>query len=60
MVLACFQVKWSWANIRVKLMTAYWEIDVAGQEQPPKLLDQVRNVLRLRHYSIHTERSIRL
>jgi len=28
-----------------------------GQEQAPKLLDQVRNVLRLRHYSIHTERS---
>ena len=28
-----------------------------GQEQPPKLLDQVRHVLRLHHYSIHTERS---
>ena len=28
-----------------------------GQEQAPKLLDQVRNVLRLHHYSIHTERS---
>jgi integron integrase len=28
-----------------------------GQEQPPRLLDQVRNVLRLHHYSIHTERS---
>ena len=25
--------------------------------QPPKLLDDVRNVLRLHHYSIHTERS---
>ena len=28
-----------------------------GQEQAPRLLDQVRNVLRLHHYSIHTERS---
>ena len=28
-----------------------------GQEQAPKLLVQVRNVLRLHHYSIHTERS---
>ena len=25
--------------------------------QPPKLLDDVRQVLRLHHYSIHTERS---
>jgi hypothetical protein len=28
-----------------------------SQAQAPKLLDQVRNVLRLHHYSIHTERS---
>jgi hypothetical protein len=28
-----------------------------GQAQAPKLLVQVRNVLRLHHYSIHTERS---
>ena len=28
-----------------------------SQETAPKLLDQVRNVLRLHHYSIHTERS---
>jgi hypothetical protein len=28
-----------------------------GQAETPKLLDQVRNVLRLHHYSIHTERS---
>src|ERR1035437_461276 len=28
-----------------------------GQEQAPRLLVQVRNVLRLHHYSIHTERS---
>jgi hypothetical protein len=28
-----------------------------GQVQSPKLLRQVRNVLRLHHYSIHTERS---
>jgi hypothetical protein len=28
-----------------------------GQPQTPKLLDHVRNVLRLHHYSIHTERS---
>ena len=27
------------------------------QVQSPKLLHQVRNVLRLHHYSIHTERS---
>ena len=28
-----------------------------GQQETPRLLDQVRNVLRLHHYSIHTERS---
>jgi hypothetical protein len=28
-----------------------------GGERTPKLLDQVRNVMRLHHYSIHTERS---
>ena len=28
-----------------------------SQEQTPRLLDQVRNVMRLHHYSIHTERS---
>ncbi len=28
-----------------------------SQEQSPKLLEQVRNVMRLHHYSIHTERS---
>lgn len=27
------------------------------RSQSPKLLDEVRNVLRLHHYSIHTERS---
>src|SRR5205809_6350439 len=27
------------------------------QSQPPKMLDDVRKVLRLYHYSIHTERS---
>src|ERR1039457_3098377 len=32
-------------------------IDMEGQPETPKLLDQVRNVLRLHHYSIHTERS---
>ena len=32
-------------------------MDMEGQPQSPKLLDQVRNVLRLHHYSIHTERS---
>ena len=32
-------------------------MDMEGQPQTPKLLDQVRNVLRLHHYSIHTERS---
>ena len=29
----------------------------ATRRQPPKLLDEVRQVLRLQHYSIHTERS---
>jgi hypothetical protein len=28
-----------------------------GQPELPKLLDKVRNVLRLHHYSTHTERS---
>jgi site-specific recombinase XerD len=28
-----------------------------SQEQTPRLLDQVRNTMRLGHYSIHTERS---
>ena len=27
------------------------------QEQPPKILEQVRNLMRVHHYSIHTERS---
>ena len=30
---------------------------MSSQEQTPRLLDQVRNVMRLHHYSIHTERS---
>jgi hypothetical protein len=30
---------------------------MTGQEPPPKLLDQIRDRLRLHHYSIHTERS---
>jgi len=29
----------------------------ATRSQQPKLLDEVRKVLRLHHYSIHTERS---
>ena len=28
-----------------------------SQAQSPMLLDQVRNVMRVHHYSIHTERS---
>src|SRR5208282_4465483 len=32
-------------------------MDMEGQPETPKLLVQVRNVLRLHHYSIHTERS---
>jgi hypothetical protein len=28
-----------------------------ARSQPPKLLDEARQVLRLHHYSIHTERS---
>ena len=31
--------------------------DMESQAQGPKLLDQVRNAMRLHHYSIHTERS---
>ncbi len=27
------------------------------EERPPKILDQMRNLMRLHHYSIHTERS---
>ena len=30
---------------------------IATRSQPPKLLEEVRTVLRLHHYSIHTERS---
>ena len=29
----------------------------SGESQQPKLLNQVRQVLRLHHYSVHTERS---
>jgi hypothetical protein len=29
----------------------------SSQEQTPRLLDQVRQTMRLHHYSIHTERS---
>jgi len=29
----------------------------ATRSQPPQLFDKVRTVLRLHHYSIHTERS---
>ena len=28
-----------------------------SQDQKPKILDQVRDVMRLHHYSIHTERT---
>jgi hypothetical protein len=28
-----------------------------SEERAPKLLNQVRNLMRLQHYSIHTERS---
>ena len=28
-----------------------------SQDKPPRILDQVRNVMRVHHYSIHTERS---
>ena len=28
-----------------------------GQDKAPKLMDQVRQTMRLHHYSIHTERS---
>jgi site-specific recombinase XerD len=32
-------------------------MDMVGQQESPRLLEQVRNVMRLHHYSIHTERS---
>ena len=32
-------------------------MDMEGQPETPKLLEQVRNVLQLHHCSIHTERS---
>jgi hypothetical protein len=32
-------------------------VDMEGQQKSPKLLEQVRNVLRLQYYSIHTVRS---
>jgi hypothetical protein len=36
-------------------------VEQGGQGQPPpRLLEQVRNVMRLQHYSIHTERSIEM
>jgi site-specific recombinase XerD len=38
-------------------MLEYWQIVMEGQQQSPRLLRQVRDVLRLHHYSIHTERS---
>jgi len=33
MILVCFQVKWSQANIKVKLMTANWQTGMESQEQ---------------------------
>ena len=30
---------------------------MSSQEQSPRLMDQVRETMRLHHYSIHTERS---
>jgi hypothetical protein len=30
-------------------------LSVAGQQNNPKLLDQVRQLMRLRHYSLRTE-----
>jgi hypothetical protein len=38
-------------------MTAYWETDMEGQEQAPRFLDQVGNVLRFHADPIHTEDS---
>ena len=43
-ILARFQVKCAWANIGVKLMTAYWPVDMEGQEEAPTLLNQARVV----------------
>jgi hypothetical protein len=37
--------------------TITMESQPPAQQATPKLLDQVRNVMRLPHYSIHTERS---
>ena len=38
-------------------MVEHSRVDMEDQAGTPELLDQVRNVLRLHHYSIHTERS---
>jgi site-specific recombinase XerD len=46
-------------SIISSLKTLWREFNMsdATRSQQPKLLDEVRNVLRLHHYSIHTERS---
>ena len=38
-------------------MLEYWQIVMEGQPESPRLLRQVRDIMRLHHYSIHTERS---
>ncbi|MBI5376299.1 MAG: phage integrase N-terminal SAM-like domain-containing protein [Candidatus Schekmanbacteria bacterium] len=32
-------------------------LHMQSQDQKPKILDQVRSIMRLHHYSIHTERT---
>jgi hypothetical protein len=50
MILACFQVKWSWANIRVKLIPEDWPIDIWNVKQtrqdysPPALATPLHQV----------------
>ena len=43
------------SDLGVSLWESYMPDSTKSQQ--PKLLDQVRQVLRLHHYSIHTERS---
>ena len=37
-------------------MTAHSQAGMEGPPQSPKLLDEVRHILRLQRYSMHTER----
>ena len=59
MILGLIQVKKCWLNDWVKAILIPEKLeDLHGKSSAdPEALDQVRNVLRLHDYSIHTERS---